>query len=86
MNREIAAFREALQDPLLDPKPAARRLYQVLVEPIAKDLEAANAKTLMWSLDGVLRYVPISALYDGKDYLLERYDIALFTPASHARL
>jgi len=40
----------------------------------------------MWSLDGVLRYVPVSALHDGKQYLVERYRNVVFTPASQARL
>jgi CHAT domain-containing protein len=40
----------------------------------------------MWSLDGVLRYVPVSALNDGKQYLVEQYQNVVFTPASQARL
>lgn len=86
LNREVARFRELLQNPALDPVPSARRLYEVLVAPIAADLDAAGAQTVMWSLDGVLRYVPIAALYDGKQFLAERYRTVLFTPASHARL
>jgi CHAT domain-containing protein len=64
----------------------AKELYQILVGPIAKDLEGAKAQTLMWSLDGVLRYVPMAALHDGRGYLVERYRNVLFTPASQARL
>jgi len=40
----------------------------------------------MWSLDGVLRYVPMSALYDGQHYLIENYRNTEFTPASLALL
>jgi CHAT domain-containing protein len=40
----------------------------------------------MWSLDGVLRYLPLAALHDGEQYLLERYRLAVFTPASATRL
>ena len=40
----------------------------------------------MWSLDGVLRYVPISALHDGKAYLIERYPNLVFTRESLTRL
>jgi CHAT domain-containing protein/uncharacterized protein HemY len=84
--RDVADFREALQDPTVDPIPAAQRLYRALVAPIAQDLRAAGARTLLWSLDGALRYVPISALHDGDGFLVERYRLAVFTPASHARL
>ena len=40
----------------------------------------------MWSLDGVLRYLPLAALYDGKHYLIEQYRISVMTLASEARL
>ena len=53
---------------------------------LAGDLKSYGAKTLMWSLDGVLRYVPISALHDGKSYLVERYPNLVFTTASLTRL
>lgn len=86
LNKKIAAFREALQNPSSDPRPLAQELYQVLVGPIAKDLEQAKAETVMWSLDGALRYVPVAALYDGEHYMVERYRNVVFTPASMARL
>ena len=89
--RKIHAFREALNPArprglLRDPRPLAHELYQLLVAPIVRDLQQAQAATLMWSLDGVLRYLPLAALYDGEQYLLERYRLAVFTPASATRL
>jgi CHAT domain-containing protein len=69
-----------------DPRPLARELYQILVAPIAQDLQQAHTQTLMWSLDGVLRYLSLAALYDGAQYLLERYRLVVFTPASATRL
>ncbi len=86
LNRKVLAFRAALQNPTLDPLPLAQELYKILLAPVEKDLQAANAKLLMWSLDGVLRYVPMAALHDGKQYLVESYRHAVFTPASNARL
>ena len=86
LNRKILAFRTALQNPKLDPLPLAQELYQILVAPVAKDLRGAKAQMLMWSLDGVLRYVPVVALHDGEKYLVERFRTAVFTPASNARL
>jgi CHAT domain-containing protein len=41
-----------------------------------------QAETLVWSLDGVLRYVPIAALYDGMHYVVERYNTVTITPES----
>jgi CHAT domain-containing protein/tetratricopeptide (TPR) repeat protein len=86
LNRKIAAFRDALQDYKTDPRPLAQELYKIIVGPIAKDLQDAQAETLMWSLDGALRYIPVAALYDGQKYMVERYRNVVFTPASTARL
>ncbi len=86
LNRKIFEFREAVQDPKADPRPLAQELYQILIAPMAEDLRQAKAQTLMWSLDGALRYVPIAALYDGKQYLIEQYRVSVMTLASNARL
>jgi hypothetical protein len=56
------------------------------ISPVAKDLEKAKAQTIMWSLDGVLRYLPVAALRDGNGYLVEQYCNTVFTPASQSRL
>ena len=69
-----------------DLLPKAQDLYTVLFSPLEKDLAAAHAYTLLWSLDGVLRYLPMAALYDGKQYLLERYVTAELTTASLGNL
>ncbi len=86
LNRKVLEFRDVLQNPKLDPLPLAQELYKILVAPVAKDLQGAKAQVLMWSLDGVLRYLPVAALHDGKQYLVEQYRNAVFTPASQARL
>jgi tetratricopeptide (TPR) repeat protein len=64
------ALQSRLRDPRLDPRPAAKALYDVLIAPVAADLAQANTKTLMVSLDGFLRYLPLAALYDGQHYLV----------------
>ncbi|MBA3322904.1 MAG: CHAT domain-containing protein, partial [Pyrinomonadaceae bacterium] len=84
--RKVFAFREVLEDPKRDPLPLARELYGILIGPFAKDLQGARAETLMWSLDSVLRYIPIAALHDGERYMVERYRNVIFTPASNSRL
>jgi CHAT domain-containing protein len=86
LNRKVFEFRGAVADPKADPRPLAHELYQILLAPLAEDLRQAGAQTLMWSLDGALRYVPIAALYDGKQYLIEQYRVSVITLASNARL
>jgi tetratricopeptide (TPR) repeat protein/CHAT domain-containing protein len=86
LNKKILAFREAVRSPASDPHPLAKELYDILVKPMEKDLEGVQAQTIMWSLDGALRYVPIAALYDGQHFLVERFRSVVFTPASQSRI
>jgi CHAT domain-containing protein len=86
LNQKITDFHQVIQDPTLDPRPLAQELYQILIGGMAEDLRRAHAQTLMWSLDGALRYVPLAALYDGKQYLIEQYRLSVMTLASNARL
>jgi CHAT domain-containing protein len=77
-----------------DPRPQLGELYQMIVAPLAPDLKAIETQTgaddavpvLLWSLDDVLRYLPVAALYDGRQYLLERFNNVLFTPESYAHM
>lgn len=59
----------------------ATQLYDWLIKPVEQDLEnSSEVKTLVFVLDGVLRNIPISVLYDGKrkEYLMQKkYAIAL---------
>ena len=86
LQTKVREFRDALQNPNANPLPLARELYNILLGPVAKDLKAARAETLMWSLDGPLRYLPFAALHDGEKYVVESYRTTVFTPASLARL
>ncbi|MGH9967538.1 MAG: CHAT domain-containing protein [Pyrinomonadaceae bacterium] len=87
LNRKVLALREALQNPRADPRPLAQELYKILIgSELARDLQQAKAQTLMWSLDGVLRYLPVGALHDRQKYLVESYRNVVFTPASQSRL
>jgi len=69
-----------------DIQAKAQDLYNVLIAPIEKDLKGAQAETLVWSLDDVLRYVPLAALYNGNQYLVERYRNVVITTASVGNL
>lgn len=60
-----------------EPLRPNQQLYDWLIRPIAKDLAQSQVKTLVFILDGVLRGIPIAALHDGQQYLIEQYSIAL---------
>jgi CHAT domain-containing protein/Tfp pilus assembly protein PilF len=86
LRKKVFQFRQALVDPKSDPIPMAQELYRILVGPAEQDLAGAKAKILMWSLDDILRYVPMVALNDGHEYLVEKFQNEVFTPASVASL
>ena len=55
----------------------AREIYNWLVQPASDDLIRQSIKTLVFVLDGSLRDLPMAALHDGKQYLIEQYRIAI---------
>ncbi|GAP94722.1 CHAT domain-containing protein [Leptolyngbya sp. NIES-2104] len=55
----------------------SQQIYQWLIQPIAQELEQNQIKTLTFVLDGTLRNIPITALYDGEHYLIEKYSVAI---------
>jgi len=88
LHSKVFALQSALSghEPDEEIRAKAQDLYKILVAPIEADLKGAQAKTIVWSLDDVLRYVPMAALYDGHQYLVERYANVVITTASIGNL
>lgn len=82
LNRVIAEFRSALQTPTSDATIPAQKLYNWLIKPLEKDLVQANTKTIIYAPDGQLRYIPLAALYDGNQWLVQRFRINNITAVS----
>ncbi|MBN3908915.1 MAG: CHAT domain-containing protein [Nostoc sp. NMS1] len=82
----IAAFRQALINPSRNIKAPARQLYDWLIKPIEKDLKQSGTQTLIYAPDEQLRYIPITALYDGKQWLVQRLGVNHITSASLTNL
>jgi CHAT domain-containing protein/predicted negative regulator of RcsB-dependent stress response len=78
---EVEAKLQELREYLTEPdrntevKVLSQEIYQWLIAPIASELTAVNS--LVFVLDGAFRSIPMAALYDGKEYLVEQYAIAL---------
>ncbi|MBD2436793.1 CHAT domain-containing protein [Nostoc sp. FACHB-110] len=61
----------------------SQTVYNWLIRDIEPQLQQYKIKNLVFVLDGSLRSVPMAALYDGKQYLIEKgYNVAL-TPGLH---
>jgi CHAT domain-containing protein len=54
----------------------AKEVYDWLIRPFADDLKNSKIKTLVFIQDGILRSVPMAALYDGEQFLIQKYAIA----------
>jgi CHAT domain-containing protein/exonuclease VII small subunit len=55
----------------------SQQVYNWLIKPIEPQLQASGVNTLVFVLDGALRNIPPTVLYDGKQYLVEKYAVAL---------
>ena len=55
----------------------SQQVYEWLIRSAEQELKNNSIKTLVFVLDGSLRNIPMAALYDGKKYLVENYNLAL---------
>lgn len=55
----------------------SRKLHGWLIKPFEEQLKEREVETLVFVLDSELRNLPIAAIYDGEQYLVEKYAIAL---------
>jgi CHAT domain-containing protein len=57
--------------------PKVQKIYDLLIRPMEADLAATQLTTLLFINDGALRKVPMAALHDGKEFLIQKYPIAI---------
>jgi len=86
LNQAILTLHQALRNPTINAKVPAQKLYNWLIKPLENDLTAADAETLIYAPDGQLRYIPLAALHDGEQWLIQRYRINNITAASLTEL
>jgi CHAT domain-containing protein len=96
-SQELEKLIAQMRDKIVEPdgnikfKQASIGLYNLLIKPIETELNNSKIKTLVFIPDGSLRNIPMAALYDGEEYLVQNYAIAispglqLFTPKSLTR-
>lgn len=79
LGEAVLEFRRLVQDPSAPRKQvqrAGKQLYDWLIQPLAAELNQNRIQHLVFSLDRVTRYIPISALFDGEKYLIENYTVS----------
>jgi len=83
LNQLIVDFRSGLLDSgSEDAKESATKLYQSIIKPFELELQQLKIDTIIYAPDGQLRYIPLAALYDGKQWLIEKYKINNITAES----
>ncbi|MFB8787314.1 MAG: CHAT domain-containing protein [Potamolinea sp.] len=60
----------------------SQQLYQWLIAPIEKDLQARQIQNLVFIMDKGLRSIPLAALHDGKGFIVERFSVGLMPSLS----
>ena len=81
LEQRVRVFRHALDD--RDPRRYlrhAQQLYTWLIQPLVADLTALSIQTIVFVPDGALRTLPLAALHDGQQFLIEKYALAI-TPS-----
>jgi CHAT domain-containing protein len=82
LQETVNAFRLLLEDLATEPfdTTIAEQLYDQIIRPIEPTLQAAQINTLVFIQDKFLRSIPMAALHDGRQFLIEKYAVAM-TPA-----
>jgi CHAT domain-containing protein len=60
----------------------ARQLYRWLVAPVEADLKTRGIENVTMVMDRGLRSLPIAALHDGQQFLIEKYSVGLMPSLS----
>jgi CHAT domain-containing protein/tetratricopeptide (TPR) repeat protein len=81
LQRDIGHFLDDIAQ-RRDATVLAAKLYDVIARRVDEFAAQHRVHRLALWLDGSLRYVPIAALYDGRGYLLDKYVIQMYAPAS----
>ncbi|NEO83798.1 MAG: CHAT domain-containing protein [Spirulina sp. SIO3F2] len=83
LRRTINRFRRTLQRAsdtrYLDP---AQKLYTWLIAPIQSELQTYNVDTLLFAMSDGLRALPLAALHDGNQFLIEQYSLGIIPSVS----
>ena len=95
-NRQL---RQSITSPIRESqiyRAPAQTLYQALLAPFRAMLDNGEIELLLFSLDPGLRSLPIAALHDGKQFLVENYAVAIipsfglletdYTPLTNAQV
>lgn len=82
LKKGVQDLLEKLSDPENYVNSISNNLYNIIIRPIEKHIQ--DKSTIIWAHDGFLRYIPMSVLYDGERFMIERFNMFRYTSAVHA--
>ncbi|MEQ9000539.1 MAG: CHAT domain-containing protein [Coleofasciculus sp. B1-GNL1-01] len=77
LQQTLTEFRQTVTDSYR-PKAylaPAQQLYNWIIAPLESELEEQGIDTLIFCMDAGLRTIPMAALHDGNQFLVEKYSI-----------
>ncbi len=77
LKKALTEFRTTVTNPRR-PKAyltSSQQLYHWLIAPLEPQLKALKIDTLIFCMDAGLRTIPMAALHDGKQFLVEKYSL-----------
>ncbi|CAH1648936.1 CHAT domain-containing protein [Chelatococcus asaccharovorans] len=77
VHRLVLALRASIAQRSASWRGHAVALHELLIGPIEAELDDNKTDRLTISLDGVLRYLPLGVLHDGRRHLLERFALTV---------
>lgn len=80
VNKTALEFRQQISRPNSNGRSylrPAQQLYKWLIKDLEPELKKQKTTNLVFLLDASLRSLPLSAIYDGQQFLVERYSIGL---------
>ncbi|MEO0489338.1 MAG: CHAT domain-containing protein, partial [Cyanobacteria bacterium J06659_2] len=77
VNQLLGGLTTPLGSDQADTTQNLQQVYDWLVRPLTPTLAQYSIETLVFVADGPLRTLPLTALHDGENYLIERYNVVL---------
>ncbi|MGB0561588.1 MAG: CHAT domain-containing protein [Spirulinaceae cyanobacterium] len=75
LRRTIRTFRRRLTGVSNDYFTSAQQLYDWLIRPLESSIDNLNIDTLIFAMGEGLRSIPMAALHDGEQFLIEKYSL-----------
>ncbi|BAZ41975.1 hypothetical protein NIES4101_79430 [Calothrix sp. NIES-4101] len=76
----VSKFRKDIVNPnsqRSDYLSSGKQVYDLLISPLESELQAQGINNLIFCLGGGLRTVPLAAISDGKQFLVEKYSLGI---------